>query len=61
MEKSSIDMKSIKNKNLIIDLHSLDMKVAYKKELRLIYNTLTTVYLREAPNNREINLVTLVL
>lgn len=55
VEKSSIAMKSIKNKNLIIDLHSLDMKVAYKKELRLIYNTLTTAYLREALNNGEIN------
>ncbi len=48
VKKSSIDMASVSGKNLIIDLHGLDMKVAYKKELRLIYNVLTIAYLREA-------------
>jgi uncharacterized protein (DUF2344 family) len=57
VSKSSIDMKSIENKNLVIDLHSLDMKVAYKQELRLIYNTLAIAYLREALNKEEGNSV----
>lgn len=51
--KSSIDMSSIKDKNIIIDLHGLDMKVAYKRELRLIYNTLAITYLREALKKEE--------
>jgi hypothetical protein len=53
--KSSIDMNSIKDKNLIIDLHGLDMKVAYRRELRLIYNTLAITYLREALKTEEVN------
>ena len=57
VSKSSIDMKTIEGKNLIIDLHSLDMKVAYKQELRLIYNTLAIAYLREALNREERNSV----
>jgi DNA-binding Lrp family transcriptional regulator len=53
VRKSSIDMKKIENKNLVINLHSLDMKVAYKQELRLIYNILAIAYLREALNKKE--------
>lgn len=53
VKKSSIDIGSMKDKNLIIDLHGLDMKVAYKRELRLIYNTLSVAYLREALRNGE--------
>jgi hypothetical protein len=48
VKKSSIDFESLKEKNIIIDLHGLDMKVAYKKELRLIYNNLSIAYLRQA-------------
>lgn len=48
VKKSSIDFESTKDKNIIIDLHGLDMKVAYKKELRLIYNDLSIAYLRQA-------------
>ncbi|MCW4010035.1 MAG: ATP-binding protein [Candidatus Bathyarchaeota archaeon] len=48
VQKSSIDMSSLKDRNLIINLHSLEMKAAYKSELRLIYNILTITYLREA-------------
>jgi len=57
VSKSSIDMSSIKDKDLIIDLHGLDMKVAYKRELRLIYNTLAITYLREALKTQEVNSV----
>jgi hypothetical protein len=53
VKKSSIDMKSLKDKNLVIDLHGLDMKVAYKTELRLIYNMLSVAYLRESLKNEE--------
>src|SRR5690606_8998284 len=34
------------DRNVVIDLHTLDAKVAYGNELRLIYNTITTYYLR---------------
>jgi len=51
--KSSIDMSGIDGVNLIVDLHDLDRKVAYKRELRLIYNTLTVAYLREALSKSE--------
>jgi hypothetical protein len=57
VSKSSIDMNSVKDKNLIIDLHGLDLKVAYKRELRLIYNTLSIAYLREALKAEESNSV----
>ena len=48
VKKSNLDLSAIKNQNLIIDLHGLDMKVAYKKELRLLYNLLSVAYIREA-------------
>ena len=53
VSKSNIDMKDIVSKNIIFDLHKLDMKVAYKEELRLLYNTLAIAYLREALNRDE--------
>ena len=55
VKRSSIGPGSFKEKNLIVDLHNLDKKVAYKRELRLIYNTLATAYLREALNREETN------
>jgi DNA helicase HerA-like ATPase len=48
VERSSIDLASIKGLNLIVDLHDLDRRVAYKREVRLVYNIITTAYLREA-------------
>lgn len=48
VEYSSIDLSSIEGVNLIVDLHDLDRRVAYKREVRLIYNVITTAYLREA-------------
>jgi len=48
VEHSSIDLASIRGVNLIVDLHDLDRRVAYKREIRLIYNVITTAYLREA-------------
>ena len=46
--RSSIDLASIRGVNLLVDLHGLDRRVAYKREVRLIYNVITTAYLREA-------------
>lgn len=48
VEHSSIDLASIDGLNLMVDLHDLDRRVAYKREVRLIYNVITTAYLREA-------------
>jgi hypothetical protein len=53
VSRSNVDMKDIGSKNVIFDLHALDMKVAYKEELRLLYNTLAIAYLREALNRSE--------
>lgn len=53
VKRSSIGTGSFRDNNLIVDLHSLDKRVAYKRELRLIYNCLTTAYLREALNRSE--------
>jgi len=46
-------LRQILSGHLIVDLHNLAKKVAYKRELRLIYNCLTTAYLREALNREE--------
>jgi DNA-binding MarR family transcriptional regulator len=46
--QSSIDTSNLGSRNVIIDLHELEAKVAYKRELRLAYNTIAISYLREA-------------
>ena len=48
--KSNPDFSRLDEKNVIIDLHALDALVAYSAELRLIYNTITTYYLRKMLN-----------
>lgn len=48
--KSNPDFSHLDEKNVIIDLHALDALVAYGAELRLIYNTITTYYLRKMLN-----------
>lgn len=48
--KSNPDFSRLDEKNVIIDLHALDALVAYGAELRLIYNTITTYYLRKMLN-----------
>lgn len=53
VEHSSIDLASVKGFNLIVDLHGLDRMVAYKREVGLIYNIITTAYLREALSKLE--------
>lgn len=45
-KKSNPDLEKLTDRNVVIDLHALDAKVAYGNELRLIYNTVTTYYLR---------------
>lgn len=49
-KKSNPDFNSLDNHNVIIDLHELDKLVAYGSELRLIYNTITTYFLRKMLN-----------
>jgi hypothetical protein len=48
--KSNPDFSRLDEKNVIIDLHALDALVAYGAEIRLIYNTITTYYLRKMLN-----------
>jgi len=55
VKSSNVNLNSIEKKNVIIDLHNLDRKVAYKRELRLIYNFLVINYLRKALAKRETN------
>jgi DNA helicase HerA-like ATPase len=52
-EHSSLDVSQIEGKNLIVDLHDLDRRVAYKAEERLLYNAITLTYLREALSKPE--------
>ncbi|MDE1764954.1 MAG: DUF87 domain-containing protein [Thaumarchaeota archaeon] len=49
-KKSSPDFNNLDDHNIIIDLHELDKLVAYGSELRLIYNTITTYFLRKMLN-----------
>ena len=49
-KKSSPDFNNLDDHNVIIDLHALDKLVAYGSELRLIYNTITTYFLRKMLN-----------
>ncbi len=49
-KESSIDFERMAEQNVLVDLHSLDAKVAYSSEIRLIYNTITTYYLRRMLN-----------
>ena len=45
---SSINLKKLGDKNVLVDLHALESKVAYRIELRLIYNTIAVACLKEA-------------
>lgn len=49
-KKSNPDFSKLDDHNVIIDLHALDSLVAYGSELRLIYNTITTYFLRKMLN-----------
>ena len=49
-KKSNPDFSKLDDHNIIIDLHALDALVAYGSELRLIYNTITTYFLRKMLN-----------
>jgi energy-coupling factor transporter ATP-binding protein EcfA2 len=49
-KKSNPDFNNLGDHNVIIDLHALDKLVAYGSELRLIYNTITTYFLRKMLN-----------
>ena len=53
VKHSSIDLSKIEGRNLIVDLHDLDRRVVYRDEVRLIYNFITTAYLREALSREE--------
>jgi hypothetical protein len=47
-ESSSINLEKLDDRNIIIDLHSLEARVAYRIELRLIYNAIAIAYLKLA-------------
>jgi len=49
-KKSNPDFSQLDDHNIIIDLHALDALVAYGSEVRLIYNTITTYFLRKMLN-----------
>ncbi|MEM3112331.1 MAG: ATP-binding protein [Candidatus Anstonellales archaeon] len=49
-KKSNPDFSKLDEQNIVIDLHALDSLVAYGSEVRLIYNTVTTYYLRKMLN-----------
>lgn len=49
-KKSNPDFSQLDDHNVIIDLHALDKLVAYGSEIRLIYNTITTYFLRKMLN-----------
>lgn len=49
---SSIELDKLDSKNLIIDLHDLESKVAYTTEVRLILNAVALSYLRSAMARR---------
>lgn len=56
-KKSNPDFSRLDEHNVIIDLHALDSLVAYGSELRLIYNTVTTYFLRKMLNRGTCNWV----
>ncbi len=45
---SNPDLNKLDDRNIIFDLHSLEARVAYRTELRLLYNTIAIAYLRQA-------------
>jgi len=45
---SSLDLNKLEDRNILFDFHSLERKVAYRVELRLLYNVITVAYLRQA-------------
>jgi len=47
---SSLDLNKLDDRNIVFDLHSLEAKVAYRVELRLLYNAIATAYLKQALN-----------
>jgi len=47
-ETSSINLGKLDEKNYVIDLHALEAKVAYRVEVRLIYNAIAIAYLKQA-------------
>lgn len=49
-KKSNPDFTRLDDHNIVIDLHALDSLVAYGSELRLIYNVITTYFLRKMMN-----------
>lgn len=56
-KKSNPDFSKLDENNVIVDLHALDALVAYGSELRLIYNTITTYFLRKMLNRGTCNWV----
>lgn len=55
---SSLDLNELDDRNIVIDLHELERQVAYKDEVRMIYNTIATAYLRLALSREPTDEVT---
>lgn len=47
-ETSSFNLEKFDDRNILIDLHPLEAKVAYGTELRFIYNVIAVAYLKQA-------------
>lgn len=57
-DKSNPDFSRLGDCNVVIDLHALDALVAYNDEIRLIYNTVTTYFLRKMLARESTDLMT---
>ena len=57
-DKSNPDFSRLGDHNIVIDLHALDALVAYNDEIRLIYNTVTTYFLRKMLAREPTDLMT---
>lgn len=57
-DKSTIDLANLDDRNIIIDLHDLDSKVAYSRPLRLVYNVIIVAGLVKALSKETTNEIT---
>jgi hypothetical protein len=58
---SSPDLGRLDDRNIVFDLHELERLVAYKDEVRMIYNTIVTAVLREALSRPQSDLTSNLL
>jgi len=58
VERGTLDIERVGDRNLLVNLHDLDRRVVYGRELRLIYNVIATAYLRHALSREETDEIT---